>query len=46
MMSYSYFYLGYMYRFYSQTDISTKTWYSLLKELIDKECEKVIVHFL
>ena len=37
------FYLGYIYRFYSQTDIITKTWYGLLKDIIDKEFQKVIV---
>ena len=39
------FYLGYIYRFYSQTDISTRTWYNLLKDLIDKESHKVIAKF-
>ncbi len=39
-------YLGYTYRFYSQTDISTKTWYGLIKDIIDKDCQKVIVKFL
>lgn len=37
----SFGYLGYVYRFYSQTDISTKTWYGLLKDIIDKELQKV-----
>lgn len=37
----SFVYLGYVYRFYSQTDISTKTWYGLLKDIIDKELQKV-----
>lgn len=31
---------GYIYRFYSQTDIITKTWYGLLKDIIDKEFQK------
>ncbi|XP_028394917.1 ras-specific guanine nucleotide-releasing factor RalGPS1-like [Dendronephthya gigantea] len=31
---------GYVYRFYSQTDISTKTWYGLLKDVIDHDLQK------
>ncbi|XP_046844182.1 ras-specific guanine nucleotide-releasing factor RalGPS2-like [Xenia sp. Carnegie-2017] len=31
---------GYIYRFYSQTDINTQTWYNLLKDQIERELYK------
>lgn len=41
-----YIFLGYVYRFYSHTDISTKTWYGLIKDVIDQAFQEAIIKFI